>query len=264
MRSFFTALQFLTRIHLVEQRELTAADFGRSTRWFPLVGALLGVLYLLTAWMLGAWQGAASHTGATVLALLPILLTGGLHCDGFMDTVDGLFSGRSRTRMLEIMKDSRTGSFGVVAFGACLLLDWSLLLDLFASPQALLPMLFLLPVVGRMAMVRAVACFPYARPDGMGKAFAAAADGRTRALAAAMTAACTVPWGPLPLLLSLLALLGGDFFDRYAATKLGGLTGDVYGATEKLTETLLLLLAWGACAIFGASSFAQGWSFLWS
>lgn len=133
MRSFFTALQFLTRIHLVEQRDLTAADFGRSTRCFPLVGAVLGALYLLAAWLLGAWHGGVSHTGAAVLVLLPILLTGGLHCDGFMDTVDGLFSGRSRTRMLEIMKDSRTGSFGVVAFGVCLLLDWSLMLDLLPS-----------------------------------------------------------------------------------------------------------------------------------
>ena len=60
LRSFFTALQFLTRIHLVEQRDLTAADFGRSTRCFPLVGAVLGALYLLAAWLLGAWRGACT------------------------------------------------------------------------------------------------------------------------------------------------------------------------------------------------------------
>lgn len=264
LRSFFTALQFLTRIHLVEQRDLTAADFGRSTRCFPLVGAVLGALYLLAAWLLGAWRGGVSHTGAAVLVLLPILLTGGLHCDGFMDTVDGLFSGRSRTRMLEIMKDSRTGSFGVVAFGVCLLLDWSLMLDLLAASAVLLPALFLMPVVGRMAMVRAIACFPYARPEGMGKAFAAAADGRTRGIAAVTAALCILPWGPLPLLLSLVALFVATLFDRYAASKLGGLTGDVYGATEKLTETLLLLLFWGAAVFWGSAPFLKGWLLLWN
>lgn len=264
MRSFFTALQFLTRIHFVEQRDLTAADFGRSTRCFPLVGALLGAISLLVAGAFGVWQGAVSHAGAAALVLLPILLTGGLHCDGFMDTADGLFSGRSRARMLEIMKDSRTGSFGVTAFGACLLLDWSLTLDLLAAPQVLLPVLFLQPVIGRMAMVRAVAGFPYARPEGMGKAFAAAADGRTRAVAAVTTAVFAVPWGPLPLLLSILALAGAALFDRYASARLGGLTGDVYGATEKLTETLLLALAWLAYAFLGAPIFAGGWQLLWN
>lgn len=130
MRSFITALQFLTRIHLVRQENLTAEDFGRSTRFFPLVGAVLGALYLLAALACLALFGLPSYTGKAVLVVLPFLLTGGLHADGFMDTMDGLFSGRSRERMLEIMKDSRTGSFGVAAFAGLLLLNWSLLLDL--------------------------------------------------------------------------------------------------------------------------------------
>ena len=120
MRSFITALQFLTRIHLVKQEDLTAEDFGRSTRFFPLVGAVLGCLYLLAALACLALLGLPSYTAKAILVILPILLTGGLHCDGFMDAVDGLFSGRSRERMLEIMKDSRAGSFGVVAFGSSL------------------------------------------------------------------------------------------------------------------------------------------------
>ena len=123
MRSFLTALQFLTRIHLVRQENLTAEDFGRSTRFFPLVGVVLGALYLLAALACLAFLGLPSYTGKAILVLLPLLLTGGLHADGFMDTVDGLFSGRSRERMLEIMKDSRTGSFGVAAFAGLLLLN---------------------------------------------------------------------------------------------------------------------------------------------
>ena len=176
MRSFITALQFLTRIHLVKQENLTAEDFGRSTRFFPLVGVVLGCLYLLAALACLALLGMPSYTAKAILVILPILLTGGLHCDGFMDAVDGLFSGRSRERMLEIMKDSRAGSFGVVAFGSILLLDWSLLLDLPAP--VLLIAVFVMPIIGRMAMLFVVAHFPYARPSGMGQAFAEAADRR--------------------------------------------------------------------------------------
>ncbi|WP_288849957.1 adenosylcobinamide-GDP ribazoletransferase, partial [uncultured Mitsuokella sp.] len=71
MRSFITALQFLTRIHLVRQENLTAEDFGRSTRFFPLVGAVLGALYLLVALACLAFLGLPSYTGKAILVLLP-------------------------------------------------------------------------------------------------------------------------------------------------------------------------------------------------
>ena len=69
LRSFFTALQFLTRIHLVEQRDLTTADFGRSTRCFPLVGAVLGALYLLVAWLFGGQTATVSRVIYTLVGL---------------------------------------------------------------------------------------------------------------------------------------------------------------------------------------------------
>ena len=77
MRSFITALQFLTRIHLVRQEDLTAEDFGRSTRFFPLVGAVLGCLYLLAALACLALLGLPSYTAKAILVILPILLTEG-------------------------------------------------------------------------------------------------------------------------------------------------------------------------------------------
>ena len=95
---------------------------------------MLGLLYGFLAWLL-TWGledivgiSIPEHFRAAILAVVPFLATGGIHCDGFMDTVDGIFSGRERDRMLEIMKDSRTGSFGVVAFGILLLMQYTLLL----------------------------------------------------------------------------------------------------------------------------------------
>lgn len=129
MKSFITALQFLTRIHLKNQPDLTIEDFGRSTKFFPLVGAILGFIYLLAAWCLIAVFGWANFV-TTILVLLPVFVTGGLLLDGYMDTADGVFSARDRERKLEIMKDSRVGSFGVIALVALMMIDWTVLRDI--------------------------------------------------------------------------------------------------------------------------------------
>ena len=92
MHSFLIGLQFLTRIRLVCQTEWTAEDFGRSTRFFPLVGLVLGLCYALAAYVLLYTIGAHTLT-SVLLMLLPLILTGGLHADGLMDTADGVFSG---------------------------------------------------------------------------------------------------------------------------------------------------------------------------
>ncbi|MFV0636088.1 adenosylcobinamide-GDP ribazoletransferase [Mitsuokella sp.] len=257
MRSFLTALQFLTRIHLVNQKDLTTEDFGRSTKFFPLVGVVLGAIYLLAALLLFALFGLSGYFPKAVLVLLPILLTGGLHCDGFMDTIDGLFSGRSRERMLTIMKDSRTGSFGVVAFGVILLMDWALLLDL--PVPVLLIAVFVMPIIGRMAMLFAVAYFPYARPEGMGRAFAEMADRKAVVIGFAATLLFTAPWGLAALAAMLGGLLWAFFFGRYACKKLGGLTGDVYGAVEMTTETAVLVIFY----LFAFLPFDRSACFLW-
>lgn len=237
MRTFLVALQFLTRIQLARQDDLTIEDFGRATRCFPLVGAVLGAIYYLVAVLclnFLPWQ----HVNLVILLLLPVLLTGGLHCDGFMDTIDGLFSGRDRKRMLEIMKDSRVGSYGALAMISLVLLNLAMLSDL--PPVMVPPAMFVMPVIGRMAMVLIICSFPYARPEGMGKAFADMADPRTLLLAAVTTLAFVLPWGMTACLALAAGLVFSWLFACYASRKLGGLTGDVYGAAELLTEAVVL------------------------
>ena len=254
MNSFLIGLQFLTRIHLVKQTVWTAEDFGRSTRFFPLVGLVLGICYALAAWLLLYALGIRSLTVALLL-ILPLLLTGGLHADGFMDTADGVFSGRERARKLEIMKDSRVGAFGVVSFVMLMFVQFALLSDM-AWPL-LVPALFVMPIIGRLAMVLAVACFPYAREDGMGKTFADMADRSTVVIAALTTAVLVLPWGVLATAALVLGTLFALFFCRMMTNILGGVTGDVYGAATVLTETLVL-------AIFSlASSYPNVWGILW-
>ena len=254
MNSFLIGLQFLTRIHLVRQTVWTAEDFGRSTRFFPLVGLVLGICYALAAWLLLYALGMRSLTAALLL-ILPLLLTGGLHADGFMDTADGVFSGRDRARKLEIMKDSRVGAFGVVSFVMLMFVQYALLSDL--APMLFVPALFVMPIIGRLAMVLAVACFPYAREDGMGKTFADMADRSTAVIAALTTAVLVLPWGMLATAALVLGTLFALLFCRTMTNILGGVTGDVYGAATVLTETLVL-------AVFSlASSYPNVWGILW-
>ena len=265
MRAFFIGLQFLTRISIVEQKDWCEKDFADSVRYFPLIGLVLGIIYTAFAALLMSFLPQNGillphHVVAAILLILPILLTGGLHCDGFMDTMDGLFSGRSRERMLEIMKDSRVGANGVFAFVLLMIFDWSILLDLLQSAW-LFPALFAMPIISRLMMVVAISAFPYARPVGMGKAFK---DGGTKSvLYGAFFYTLILVFFPgvaadflgiIPLdaaglsswLLSMTAvifaaLLFTIFFASYATRHLGGLTGDVYGAITTLTETLVLL-----------------------
>lgn len=239
MHSFLIGLQFLTRIRLVKQTEWTAEDFGHSTRFFPLVGLVLGTCYALAAWFLIYFIGMRSLTVALLL-ILPLLLTGGLHADGFMDTADGVFSGRERARKLEIMKDSNVGAFGVVSFIMLMFLQFALLSDM--HPLFLVPALFVMPIIGRFAMVLAVACFPYARADGMGKTFADMADRKTVVIAALTTAVLVLPWGLLAAVSLVLSVLFVLLFCRMMTNVLGGVTGDVYGAATVLTETLVLFV----------------------
>lgn len=244
MRSFLIGLQFLTRISIVRQENWTEEDFGRSVRWFPMVGAVLGGCYWSVAailFLLLPGQGIElpRHVCTAFLLLLTILLTGGLFCDGFMDSMDGIFSGRSRERMLEIMKDSRVGANGVMAFAGLLLMEWAALLDM---RQELLPMvLFILPVISRFLVVVSIICFPCARSVGLGKMFAAHGGKTALPFAAVCTVLLVAPWGMEAVAALLAAALFALRFNRYVVRILGGVTGDTYGAVALLSELVALL-----------------------
>ncbi|MCR5177246.1 MAG: adenosylcobinamide-GDP ribazoletransferase [Anaerovibrio sp.] len=256
MQSFLIGLQFLTRIHIVQQTVWTEEDFGRSVKFFPLVGAVLGAIYGGTAWILCCLAPSygldmPEHLVNAILVTLPVLCTGALHCDGLMDTVDGVFSGRSRERMLEIMKDSCSGAFGVISFVLFILLQYAAISDL---PAEQLPVaLFVMPIISRMMMVMAITLFPYARKEGMGKSFTNSSKGNTLLVAFVSGLLFVLPWGWSAALAVLYAMVFTALFGCYVSRILGGLTGDVYGAVTTLCE-LVVIIAF----IFGTYLFERG------
>ncbi len=245
MRSFFIGLQFLTRLHFVSQTEWSEKDFGSSVKFFPLIGAVLGLIYACAAYIIYDISTrfgliVPAHFGAAALIAIAFWMTGGIHCDGFMDTLDGLLSGRSRERMLEIMKDSCSGSMGVAGFVCIVLIMWSAIVDM--PGVYIIPAVYASPIIGRLMMTVAVSCFKYARPNGIGLAFAKYADRKKLILAVITTLILLIPAGMgAYVALIVTSVIAFRFLD-YATKMLGGVTGDIYGAVTVISETVVLII----------------------
>ncbi len=237
---FVLAWQLLTVIPLPFSAEDGSQPAGRAALFYPLVGLLLGGV-LAAAGEVFFWA-LPPGVAATVLLVLWVGLTGMLHLDGFMDSCDGLLPPRSPERRLEIMKDSRVGAFGVVGGVLLLLAKYNGLLSLPAAGRW--QVLMVTPMLARWALVWAMARYPLARPQGMGAFFTAGLTGRRVALASAgalLAAGLLLGWQGL--LLAGLTWLVTGLLARFALARIGGLTGDVYGATAETVEMSLLIAA---------------------
>ena len=138
------------------------------------------------------------------------------------------------------MKDSRVGSNGVFAFVTLMIFELCIILDM--TPAQLVPAFFLLPIIARYMMTLAIVFYPYARPEGMGKAFKMYADNRTLVLATISTAVLVLPFGPLAWASLAVGYLFMRYFAAFAVNKVGGLTGDIYGGIATLVEGLVMLI----------------------
>ena len=263
MGDFGRTLSLLTRLP-VRARWGDDVLPGRAMAAYPLVGAVIGVMLAGLAWFftigvgpLHAFAGGSSAGLSPLLTAALILtawaaITGMLHLDGWADCCDALIAPLSRERRLEVMKDPRLGSFGGAGLILLLLVKLAAVAELLTPaadrPLAALMPLLVIPVLGRWAIVIAASAFPLARPDGMGASFRRGLGRREIILATLTTAvACLLMgWGGLVLWAAAgLVLLG---MGRLATARLGGLTGDVYGAIVELTETVALV---AACILIG-------------
>jgi adenosylcobinamide-GDP ribazoletransferase len=259
-RGFAAAMQLLTRIPVPLEVPYDQGTMRASAVSFPLAGAAVGLVTAASAaallLLLPAWPAAA-----LTLAVWTAV-TGGLHLDGWIDTADGTLSNRPRERMLEIMKDSRVGAMGAMAGVLLLIVKFAALASLLESAgPACWAMLAAIPVWSRWWMTAAMAAWPNARGEGgMGALFrgvravhaggaAAAGLAVTFALLCAGGAA-PIEWVGLPapgaaaLAAAAFPALAAAFgwpLGRWLARRLGGQTGDTYGAMNEWTEAWLLL-----------------------
>lgn len=242
-RKLVAATGFLSILSLPGSKRLFTGTIVESSplmgeEYFPLVGLLLaGVLALLALALAPVLPQLAL---AALLVVGLVLLTGGLHLDGLMDSCDGLFGGLTRERKLEIMHDSRVGSFGVLAGACALLLKFACFASL-AKHDLPTALLVTLPSA-RWSLVLVLRIFPGARASGLGATFRQAVTRDRLALACVLTLAIvlfTAQFSGLIVwaVITVVALALGAWISR----KLGGLTGDTYGAIAEVAEIAGLL-----------------------
>ena len=235
---FLQAVRFLTTIP-IPSRKAPTAEAVVGSAYFPLVGVLIGGLLVLAAKLLTSLWSA--QLVSVILAVVWVVLTGGIHLDGLADTSDAILSRRTRTQKLAIMKDSAVGTFGVLVLFCALLLKASFLNELSTSLQ--LQALVLAPALGRWALVQAAFFYPAAREEGMGRFFSEHIRTRDFVIATLLMV------GLAFLLLSFwgVVVFGGIWLmaaliNRSFSKALGGLTGDTYGALCEISEVAALAM----------------------
>lgn len=242
-----TAVSFLTIFPVPKGLigTIVSADLAQSFSFFPLAGLLIGSSCLLVALALHPWMPALL-TGV-VLTALSVTLTRGLHLDGLADLADGIGGGYTIERRLQIMKDSNIGTFGSLALVLALLFK-------VASLQVLLKTsywapILLVPSFSRLAMVFAAFKSTYARPEGgLGKPFLESMTRKQPLVSAGFACVMALLISPGLMVLYfpvvvLCAALSRSLCHRW----LGGVTGDVLGATNEITEIVLFSIS--ACIV---------------
>jgi adenosylcobinamide-GDP ribazoletransferase len=245
--SFLLAVQFLTRLPVPGWFTYTEARMAASAAYYPLVGALIGALCSAVFW--GASLLFPPLVSVMMAIAAGLLITGAFHEDGLADTFDGIGGGHTRERALEIMRDSRLGTYGTAALVAALALKTA---TLTALPSHMLLIAF--PAahgLSRLSSVLTIATSRYVRTEGTGKPVAKGLSLPSLLIAGVTGAAILLAWIYLlpvaPILSGLVGLAIGHVAMRaFFEFKLQGYTGDTLGAVQQASEIgfCLGLLAW--------------------
>jgi len=241
------AIRFLTiipipglrRILSTQDTQTSRPSFGLGSGYFPLVGLLLALLLSILVVALRTLVPPLALSVLLVVVL--VILTGGIHLDGLMDSCDGLFGGATPERRLEIMKDSRVGSFGVLGGVSALLLKFAFLASLQGS--LLIPALLITLTTSRWTMTLALSIFPNARSTGLGVTFRQIITRGRLLLAGIVALIVALVFGYLVgLAVFVVVTIVAIGVGVWIARQLDGLTGDTYGAIAELAEVIALLL----------------------
>ena len=234
MRTFLAAVSFLTIVPVTGK----TVPPGRAAIFFPIVGAILGAVGA------GLFIAASLALPASLAALLTVtfwtLTSGVLHEDGLADVADAMRAGRTREKMLAILKDSRIGTYGAVAIVLSLVARWQAL-EHVPAPRILA--VCILAQSGPRAAMVALAWLSRPSGDGLGLAFSSSltTTGSLIAIAQGLAASMLLGWRP-----ALLILAGAYLIVRgaraYFYKRIGGVNGDCLGATEQLLEIFILVL----------------------
>jgi adenosylcobinamide-GDP ribazoletransferase len=225
----------MTTLPIRLPEDWSAGDSGRAAVWYPLVGLAIGAI----TWL--AWNGAVLAfpvwVAGVVTLVVWVVLTGGLHLDGLADCCDGLLASTTVERRLEIMKDPHVGAFGVVGLILVLMLKGVALASL--TPATSFGIL-LATSLARWCILPA-GLLPLARLSGMGADFALGFRRSFIAWGAILPLAITTFLGLLGIVSNITGLVAAGLIVWLAKSRIGGVTGDVFGMVVEIVETVVLI-----------------------
>ncbi|TQV76325.1 adenosylcobinamide-GDP ribazoletransferase [Denitrobaculum tricleocarpae] len=236
-------LVFMTRLPLRLDDRTRNRSLAEACAVLPLVGVVVGLWSAAVLWLTLA-AGLPYLAAAATAVAASILLTGALHEDGLADVADGFGGGLEKARKLEIMRDSRIGSYGVIAIGLSLILRVTLIAEIvgrFESFWGITGALIAVHVIGRGLLPAVMAALPLARGDGLAAAAERPSGSRAGAASALSLLAAAFCLGLTPGIVAFVA--GGIaviIMAWLARRQIGGYTGDVLGASEQVAEIATL------------------------
>lgn len=260
MKGLILLFKFMTRLPIPANPEFDSKELGKSMKFFPVVGIVIGII-LYAVYFLFSQFIISSYLLAAIVVVTEVILTGALHIDGLADTFDGIFSYRSKQKMLEIMKDSRLGTNGGIAIVLYFILKILLIAEIsntsfgalgqmFGINNAVGAVILVTPVLARINVVLNCMAVPYARPSGSAKDFVENTDkaGLLIATAIGLLFSAILGCGVLKTLnpvhlidITAIMMILGLYFAKLMERKIGGVTGDTLGAVLELSEIIVLI-----------------------
>jgi adenosylcobinamide-GDP ribazoletransferase len=236
------AASFLTIVPLIDQRPASEETVAASFVWFPIIGFAIGVALAAEDWILAHIFAQVVRSVLIVASL--VVVTGGIHLDGLADTADALGAGRDRDRALNILRDSRVGTFGATAIFFDLTLKILALSTLAGGRRY--AALVIATTLARFAMVMVGVGLPYLRESGAGTALlnSQSPGWRRRVAVIFLIIVCAMllsPFRIVGVLALSIALLIAFRMHLFYRRWLGGVTGDLIGACGELVEIAVLL-----------------------
>lgn len=239
IKGFILALQFLTRLPANIPIDFNQENIRKSTFFYPYVGLILGGLSILPYYFLSPYN---KEIASFLTLVMMIILTGGLHLDGLADTADGFFSNQDKEKTLEIMKDSRIGAFGVLSLILIILFKYIVISNI----ENKLPVFLILSMGNsRLIVLYQIVFARVARPGGLGDMLHKSKP-RIYLFITSIIYLSLIFYLDRRYIFTVIAgFLAGGIISFFTNRKIGGFTGDLYGASIEITETISLLTFWG-------------------
>ncbi len=237
MKQFLIALQFLTILPINIRSEIKERDFGSSLLYFPVIGILIGLVLSTAVFLVGLLPNLVV---GVIILIISIVITGGIHLDGFADTCDGFYGSKPKDKILEIMRDSRVGTMGVVGVVCLLLLKFTLIVSI--PREMLWKVLIMMAVFARWSQVLACYMSEYARKEGKAKYFIEHAGKKELFMGILLTSGLFFLLMQIKgIILFLISMFPILLFINCIKRKIGGMTGDTIGSVSEIAEVLILL-----------------------